>query len=116
MPRAQFDQAKKTLENQLAALQDENKRNLAQITPLRGQLASPRRRPRARSKKSKPSDSRPTQLRDAAVGRREAGKRITSSTRPSLNDKIRELERQLETATKNNSDLRETRRQVLDAA
>ncbi len=58
-------------------------------------------------KKSRPRMNGPSSASHPAFGRREAGKRIQAD-QAELNDKIRDLTRQLETATKNNSTLRET--------
>ena len=99
---------RRQLENQLASLQDENTRNLAQITAVRGQVGGGHsRRPRARSKKSKPSGSRPTSFatQKSAVEKQANEFKLHQAELERPDPRARRD--QLETATKNNSDLRE---------
>jgi multidrug efflux pump subunit AcrA (membrane-fusion protein) len=101
--QAQLDQLKARLRN----LEDQNKRDLDQITDVRGRLV-------------KAQESAATSLAEVEARRNETGllRKQKSDVekqanefklrQAELNDRIRELERMLETATKNNTDLRET--------
>ena len=80
---------------------------LSSRSPRRGpRSATPRPTPRRRSRTPRPGARRPLQLRDqkSAVEKQANEFKLKQAE---LNDRIRELERILETATKNNTDLRE---------
>jgi hypothetical protein len=105
--KAQFDQVKKSLENDIASKDDEIKQNLAQITTARGQLGVAQQTAKSALEEAEAKNERAklafTQL-SAAEKQGNEFKLIVAD----LNDKIRDLSRQLETATNNNSTLRET--------
>jgi predicted RNase H-like nuclease (RuvC/YqgF family) len=104
--KGDFDQQKKNLDNRLATLQDDNTRNLAQITAVRGQLGVAEQTASSTLAEVTAKRAQTEQLRTqiAAVEKQANEYKLHQAE---LNDKIRELERMLETAVKNNSDLRE---------
>src|SRR5438067_10089747 len=99
-------QEKQKLDVRIRTLEDQNKRDLDQITAVRGQLL-------------KAQESAATSLAEVEARRNETNLLRTQKSsvekqanefklrQAELNDKIRELERMNETATKNNADLRE---------
>jgi multidrug efflux pump subunit AcrA (membrane-fusion protein) len=97
----------KLLEERIAKLQADNDRSLAAITDYRGQLAKA-------NATAQTSLAEVEAKRIETFGLREQKSAVEKQAnefklkQAELNDKIRELERQLETATKNNRDLRET--------
>lgn len=104
--KSQFDVEKKTLDGKVTSLQDEITRDLAQITTVRGQLGVAQQTAKATLDEVDAKRQETTLLRvqKSAVEKQANEFKLHHAE---LNDKIRELERQLETATKNNSDLRE---------
>ena len=105
--KAKYDQVKKSLENDLASKEDEIKRSQAQLTTARGQLGVAEQTAKSTLDEVQSKDERAklafTQL-TAAEKQGNEFKLIVAD----LNDKIRDLTRQLETATNHNSTLRET--------
>lgn len=104
--KGQFDQEKKNLDTRLSTLQDENTRNLAQITAVRGQLGMAEQTASSTLAEVTAKRAQTEQLRTmiSAVEKQANEFKLHQAE---LNDRIRELERMLETAVKNNSDLRE---------
>jgi len=104
--QSQAATATKQLNDRIRALEDQNKRDLEQITDVREKL-------------TKAQESAKSALEEAGAKREETALLRTQKSavekqanefklrQAELTDKIRELERVLETATRNNSDLRE---------
>jgi hypothetical protein len=98
--------ATKTLEGRIRLLEEDNKRSLDQITDVRSRLVSAQQ-----SAKSALDDVE--SKRNETVLLRQQKSQVEKQAneyqlrQAELNDKIRELERMLDSATKNNSDLRE---------
>jgi hypothetical protein len=104
--KAQFDSVTKGLQNRLSALEDDNKRNLDQITAERGQSSVLRQTAKSTLDEVEAKREQVVQLRKQKSDvEKQANEYKLNQTE--LNDRIRELERQMETATKNNADLRE---------
>ncbi len=105
--KAKFDEQLKTLANSLTSEQDSNKQNIAQLTAARSQLGVAQQTAKSALEEAAAKGERAklafTQL-TAAEKQGNEFKLIVAD----LNDKIRDLSRQLETATKNNGTLRET--------
>jgi len=104
--KGQFDQEKKNLDNRLATLQDENTRNLAQITAVRGQLGVAEQTASSTLSEVTAKRAQTEQLRTQITAVEKQANEFKLH-QAELNDRIRELERMLETAVKNNGDLRE---------
>jgi hypothetical protein len=104
--KSAFDQMTKQLNTQLASLRDENKRNLDQITTVRSQLVGAQETAKSTMEEVKARREQTALLRNqkAAVEKQANEFKLHQAD---LTDRIRELERGLDTATKNNSDLRE---------
>jgi antitoxin component HigA of HigAB toxin-antitoxin module len=104
--KAQFDQEKKNLDNRLATLQDDNTRNLAQYTDVRNKVAVAEQTASSTLAEVAAKRAQTEQLRTqiSAVEKQANEFKLHQAE---LNDKIRELERMLETAVKHNADLRE---------
>jgi len=104
--KSAFDQVTKQLNTRLSALQDENTRNLAQITAVRTQLVTAQETAKSTLAEVQARRDQTTVLRDqkSAVEKQANEFKLHQAD---LTDRIRELERQFETATKNNADLRE---------
>jgi hypothetical protein len=105
--KAQCDQEKKALENSLTSQVDENKRNLAQIQTARGQLATAQQTAKAALEEAQAKINEAVQLRTQLTAAEKQGNEYKLN-QAELNDKIRDLTRGLETATKNNGTLRES--------
>ncbi len=105
--KAECDQKKKELENSLASQVDENKRNLAQIQTARGQLAVAQQTAKSSLEEAEAKRNETLLLRTQLSGVEKQANEYKLN-QAELNDKIRDLTRQLETATKNNSTLRDT--------
>jgi hypothetical protein len=105
--KAQSDEEKKTLANSLGSEQDSNKQNIAQLTSARGQLAVAQQTAKSALEEADAKRNETLQLRTqlTAVEKQANEYKLDQAEK---NDKIRDLARQLETATKNNSTLRET--------
>lgn len=104
--KEQFGAVKKTLENRLSTLQDDNTRNQAQITAVRQELAVAQQSAKATLAEVEARRQQTMELRkQKSAVELQANEFKLHQTE--LTDKIRELERQMETATKNNTDLRE---------
>jgi hypothetical protein len=101
-----FDQIAKGLQNRNSSLEDENKRNLDQITTVRGQLAAEIQTAKSTldEVEAKRQETGLLRTQKSAVEKQANEFKLNQTE---LTDRIRELERQLETATKNNADLRE---------
>jgi hypothetical protein len=105
--KAQSDEDKKTLANSLGSEQDSNKQNIAQLTSARGQLAVAQQTAKSALEEADAKRNETLQLRTqlTAIEKQANEYKLDQAEK---NDKIRDLARQLETATKNNSTLRET--------
>jgi hypothetical protein len=104
--KAQCDQEKKAAENSLASQVDENKRNLAQIQTARGQLAVAQQTAKSALEEAQAKINEAVQLRTQLSAAEKQGNEYKLN-QAELNDKIRDLSRMLETATKNNGILRD---------
>jgi hypothetical protein len=104
--KAAFEQIAKGLQNRLSTLEDENKRNLDQITTVRGQLASAAQTAKSTldEVEAKRQETMLLRTQKSAVEKQANEFKLNQTE---LTDRIHELERQYETATKNNADLRE---------
>ncbi|MGO9464553.1 MAG: hypothetical protein ACLQIB_24310 [Isosphaeraceae bacterium] len=101
-----FDALAKNLNNQISTLEDQNKRDNSQIQDVRGKLAVAEGNAKSALDEVEARRKETMLLRDqkSAVEKQANEFKLHQAE---LNDKIRELERVLETATKNNGDLRE---------
>ena len=90
--KGQFDQEKKNLDNRLATLNDENTRNLAQITAVRGQLGVAEQTAKSTLEEVTAKREQTVQLRTqiSAVEKQANEFKLHQAE---LNDQIRELER-----------------------
>ncbi len=104
--KANFDEVTKVLNNRLAALEDTNKQNLAQITAVRGQVATFEQTAQSTLAEVDAKRQETVLLRKQKSDVEKQANEFKLH-QADLNDRIRELERGLETATKNNADLRE---------
>ena len=104
--KGQFDQMAKQLQGQLTALQDEISRNQAEEKKVRGQVDAAHES--AKTTLSEVEAKR-VQVNELRVQKAAVEKQASEFKRhqAELTDRITEVERLLETATKNNSDLRE---------
>jgi hypothetical protein len=104
--QANAQQQKQTLDQRIRALEDSNKRDVDQITAVRGQLVTAQEAAKAALDEIQARREETNLLRtQKSVVEKQANE--FKLRQADLNDRIRELERILETATKNNSDLRE---------
>jgi chromosome segregation ATPase len=103
---ARAKQETKGLETRIRTLEDQNKRDLTEITKVREQLAVQLSTAKISVEDAEARRNETVLLRQqkSAVEKQANEYQLRQAE---LNDKIRELERFLETATKNNSDLRE---------
>jgi archaellum component FlaC len=101
-----FDEIAKVLQTRLTGLEDENKRNLDQITAVRGQLVAAQQTAKSTldEVEAKRQETALLRTQKTAVEKQANEFKLNQAE---LTDKIRELERLMETATKNNGDLRE---------
>jgi hypothetical protein len=105
--QAAKDQATKALDSRIRTLEDQNKRDLAQIEQVRKDLE-------VANQSAKTSLDEVEARRKETMALREQKSAVEKQAneyqlrQADLNDKIRELERMLDTATKNNASLRET--------
>jgi septal ring factor EnvC (AmiA/AmiB activator) len=101
-----FDAQAKNLSNQISTLEDANKRDNAQIQDVRGKLAVADQNAKSALDEVEARRKETILLREQKSGVEKQANEFKLH-QADLNDRIRELERQLDTATKNNSDLRE---------
>ena len=78
--KGQFDQEKKNLDNRLATLQDENTRNLAQITAVRGQLGVAEQTANSTLAEVDSEASTDRAASHPDLGRRETGQRVQAAS------------------------------------
>jgi hypothetical protein len=104
--KTSFASLSKVLENKISALEDENKKSLSDITAARGEIATAQMNAKTTLEEVEARRNETFTLRNqkAAVEKQANDFKLHQAE---LNDKIRELERLLETATRNNTDLRE---------
>jgi len=104
--QAAAQQATKALESRIRTLEDQNKRDLAQIEQVRKDLEVANQTAKTSLDEVEARRKETMALREqkAAVEKQANEFQLRQAE---LNDKIRELERMLETATKNNSSLRD---------
>lgn len=104
--QANAEAATKALANRIKTLEDQNKRDLDQITDVRGRLVSAQQSAKSSLDEVEAKRNETALLRQqkSAVEKQANEFQLRQAE---LNDKIRELERMQETATKNNADLRE---------
>ena len=105
-PRAASTPWPKQLNDRIKTLEDENKRRQDQITAARGQvgIAADERQDGPRRSDARRKETMLLREQKSAVEKQANEFKLRQAE---LNDKIRELERMLETATKNNADLRD---------
>jgi len=98
--------ATKALNSRIQTLEDQNKRDLAQITEVRKNLEVANQSAKSALEEVDARRKETTLLRDqkSAVEKQANEYQLRQAE---LNDKIRELERMLDVATRNNTDLRE---------
>jgi hypothetical protein len=96
----------KTLSNTIASLEDQNKRRLDEITSVRGQVVAATQAAEStlHEVEAKRQETNLLRTQKSAVEKQANEFKLKQAE---LNDRIRDLERTLDTATKNNSDLRE---------
>jgi hypothetical protein len=104
--QSKAQQATKVLEGRIRALEDQNKRDLSQIETVRGQLVTAQQSAKSALDEVEAKRNETNRLREQKAGVEKQANEF-KLRQADLNDKIRELERVLETATKNNADLRE---------
>jgi uncharacterized protein YlxW (UPF0749 family) len=104
--QASAQAATKALEGRIRALEDTNKRDLAQIEQVRKDLAVATQTAQSSMEEVDARRKETTLLRDQK-GAVEKQANEYQLRQADLNDKIRELERLLDTATRNNKDLLE---------
>jgi chromosome segregation ATPase len=103
--KEEFVAKKKALETTLSTLEDDNARNLAQITAVRKELAVAEQTAKSTLQEVEARREQTNELRkQKSAVELQANEYKLHQTE--LNDKIRELERLMDTATKNNADLR----------
>jgi multidrug efflux pump subunit AcrA (membrane-fusion protein) len=104
--QANAQAATKALESRIKTLEDQNKRDLDQITDVRGRLVSAQQSAKSSLDEVEAKRNETALLRQqkSAVEKQANEFQLRQAE---LNDRIRELERMQETATKNNTDLRE---------
>ena len=104
--KAACDQDKKTLDNRLAAQQDEINRSQAEITSVKGHLAVAQQTAKSTMDEVESKRQQTLQLRQqlSAVEKQANEYKLEQAEK---NDKIRDLERKLDTAVKRNVDLRD---------
>jgi myosin heavy subunit len=100
------DEKLKQLNNRIRDLENQNKQDLDQITSVRGQLTKAQESAKAAldEVESKRNETNLLRSQKSVVEKQANDFKLRQAE---LNDRIRELERMLESATKNNSDLRE---------
>jgi hypothetical protein len=101
-----FDEQVKQLNNQLASEKDENKRTSDELTKVRGQLVTAAQTAKSSLEEveAKRQETNLLRTQKSAVEKQANEYKLQQAE---LNDKIRELERSLETASKNNAELRD---------
>jgi chromosome segregation ATPase len=104
--QAASQQATKSLDSRIRTLEDQNKRDLAQIEQVRKDLEVANQTAKTSLDEVEARRKETMALRDqkSAVEKQANEYQLRQAE---LNDRIRELERMLDTATKNNSSLRE---------
>jgi hypothetical protein len=104
--KAYAEQEKKALDSRIQTLADTNKRDETQIEAVRKELEVAQQSAKTALDEAEARRKETMLLRDqkSAVEKQANEYQLRQAD---LNDKIRELERMLDTATKNNSDLRE---------
>ena len=104
--QAAAQQQTKTLNSKIQTLDEQNKRDLAQIQAVRKDLAVATQSAKSALEEVDARRKETTLLREQKSAVEKQANEY-SLRQAELNDKIRELERMLDTATKNNTDLRE---------
>jgi hypothetical protein len=104
--KSAFAAETKALNNTVGSLQDENKRRLDEITAVRGQVVAATQTAEStlQEVEAKRQETNLLRTQKSAVEKQANEFKLRQAE---LNDKIREQERTLDTATKHNSDLRE---------
>ena len=104
--QSQAATATKALNDRIVQVEDQNKRNLEQITDIRSKLAVAEENAHSALQEAgaKREETALLRTQKSAVEKQANEFKLRQAE---LTDKIRELERILETATRNNSDLRE---------
>jgi hypothetical protein len=104
--KVNFTALQAQLDNRIKLLEDENKRSQDVITTHRGQVVTLEANAKTALEEADARRKETLQLRDQKSVVEKQGNEF-KLRQAELNDRIRELERILETATKNNADLRE---------
>lgn len=104
--KAAHEAQSKQLNDKIASIEAQNVLAQEQITTARTQVAEAQQNAKVALEEAEARRAETMQLREQKSAVEKQGNEFKLHT-ADLNDKIRELERSLETATKNNSDLRE---------
>ncbi len=104
--KTKYDAELKSLNNRLASLEDENKRTVDQLTAARGQLVAAQQTAQSTLQEVEAKREQTNLLRTQLSAAEKQANEF-KLRQAELNDRIRELERVQDTATKNNADLRE---------
>jgi chromosome segregation ATPase len=104
--KAAFEAETKTLTNRLASLEEQNKQHIEEETKARGELVSAQETAKSTLQEVSAKREQTNLLRQQLLAVEKQANEF-KLRQAELNDRIRELERILESATKNNSDLRE---------
>lgn len=104
--KTNYDTLTKQLNQQIQSIENDNTRAQAQITAARGEVATAAANAKTALDEAE-ARRKETELLRAQKSAVEKQANEFKLRQAELNDRIRELERVLETATKNNSDLRE---------
>jgi chromosome segregation ATPase len=99
-----FEARTKQVNAQISTLRDENKRNLDQITAVRGQLVTAQDTAKSALEQVQARREATAKLHAERAAVEKQGEEFKQH-RGDLTDRIRELERELDTATKGNADL-----------
>ncbi len=104
-----FDEQLKQLTNLVSSLQDQNNHNIDELTKVRSEVVTARQTAKSSldEVEAKRQETSLLRTQKSAVEKQANEFKLRQAE---LNDQIRELERKLETATKNNSNLRERSR------
>jgi hypothetical protein len=104
--KSNFGAELKALNNRLAEAKAEHDRDIDQITAARGQLVTAQQTAESTLQEADAKGQQTTLLRTQLSGAEKQANEF-KLRQAELNDRIRELERAMDTATKNNADLRE---------
>ncbi|MDG3004153.1 hypothetical protein [Paludisphaera mucosa] len=104
--KANFDAQAKQLNDKITAIENQNQLAQQQITTAGGQVATAQQNAKTALEEAEANRKETLQLRELKSAVEQQANEFKLHV-AELNDKIREMERALETATKNNGDLKE---------